>query len=245
MEPAITTVIPTYRRPRLLARAVRSVLKQSYPYFQAHVYDNASGDETQQVVAELARSDARVKYHCHSQNVGLVRNLCFGLERVQTPLFNILSDDDIVLPEFFASAVQQMSKYPEVAMYMGATIDATTYGAIVDVPVYRYKRGLLRPPHGLLEIVKKRHSNWTGLMMSWNMFDLAGGLNVDIGDICDVDLQLRMSAQYPVFVSPSPAAVFFSHPAQASNRSRDCIRDQVFLPWKRIVEKLIALNTLS
>jgi glycosyltransferase involved in cell wall biosynthesis len=64
MSAQITTVIPTYRRPRLLSRAIRSVLSQNYPHLEVHVYDNGSGDGTPQVVAELAERDPRVKYHC-------------------------------------------------------------------------------------------------------------------------------------------------------------------------------------
>ena len=68
--PQITTIIPTYRRPHLLRRAIQGVLNQTYSDFQVCVYDNASGDETAQVVAEFAARDNRVKYHCHSQNIG-------------------------------------------------------------------------------------------------------------------------------------------------------------------------------
>ncbi len=53
--PQITTVIPTYRRPKLLRRAIESVLAQTYPHLKVTVFDNASGDETPEVVAELAR----------------------------------------------------------------------------------------------------------------------------------------------------------------------------------------------
>ena len=63
--PLITTIIPTYRRPKLLQRAIRSVLNQTYPHFQVCIYDNASGDDTAAVVAEIAKGDPRVKYHCH------------------------------------------------------------------------------------------------------------------------------------------------------------------------------------
>src|SRR5271168_4302039 len=98
MEPCITTIIPTYRRPRLLPRAITSVLKQTYPHFEVHVYDNASGDETRQVVESIAATDPRVKYHCHESNIGLVANFAYGMERVTTPLFNLLSDDDLVFP---------------------------------------------------------------------------------------------------------------------------------------------------
>jgi glycosyltransferase involved in cell wall biosynthesis len=49
----ITTIIPTFMRPQLLGRAIRSVLGQSYPHFEVHVYDNASGDETPQSLRSL------------------------------------------------------------------------------------------------------------------------------------------------------------------------------------------------
>ena len=52
VEPTITTVIPTYRRPELLQRAIRSVLDQSYPHFKICVYDNASNDRTPDVVKQ-------------------------------------------------------------------------------------------------------------------------------------------------------------------------------------------------
>ena len=92
----ITTVIPTYGRPRLLARAIRSVLYQSYPHFEVHVYDNASGDETREVVSQFALRDSRVKYHVHPRNIGMMENFAFGISDVETPFFSILSDDDFL-----------------------------------------------------------------------------------------------------------------------------------------------------
>src|SRR5437016_10001362 len=101
-NPLIATIIPTYRRPKLLQRAIRSVLNQTYPHVQIRVYDNSSGDETASVVAELAKKDPRVKYHCHSQNIGSFKNFEYGLKQVDTEWFSILSDDDLILPEFYA-----------------------------------------------------------------------------------------------------------------------------------------------
>jgi glycosyltransferase involved in cell wall biosynthesis len=95
-KPLITTIIPTYRRPKLLRRAIKSVLNQTYPHFQVCVYDNASWDETADVVAEIAKKDARVKYHCHAENIGAIRNFNYGMVHVNTPFFSFLSDDDIL-----------------------------------------------------------------------------------------------------------------------------------------------------
>ena len=73
-DPQITTVIPTYRRPKLLRRAIESVLAQTYPHLTVTVFDNASGDETEEVVGELARRNPRVRYHCHPETIGASAN---------------------------------------------------------------------------------------------------------------------------------------------------------------------------
>jgi glycosyltransferase involved in cell wall biosynthesis len=54
-EPSVTTIIATYHRPKLLRRAIKSVLAQTYPHFQVFVYHNASGDETATVMRKLAK----------------------------------------------------------------------------------------------------------------------------------------------------------------------------------------------
>ena len=81
-KPLITTIIPTYRRPNLLRRAIKSVLNQTYPHCQVCVCDNTSGDETANVVAKIAKKDPhpRVKYHCHPENIGAIKNFKYGLE---------------------------------------------------------------------------------------------------------------------------------------------------------------------
>jgi glycosyltransferase involved in cell wall biosynthesis len=85
LETMVTTVIATYRRPKPLQRAIKSVSAQTYPHFQVCVYDNASGDETAAVVRELAESDPRVNYCCHTQNMGAFSSFSYGIEQVATP----------------------------------------------------------------------------------------------------------------------------------------------------------------
>ena len=80
MAPAtITTVIPTYQRPRQLRAAIETALAQTYPHVKVLVCDNASGDETAEVVGEIQRRDPRVVYHCHKTNIGPMENHFVGL----------------------------------------------------------------------------------------------------------------------------------------------------------------------
>lgn len=245
MNAQIITIIPTFRRPHLLRRAIRSVLDQSYPDFEIHVCDNASGDETPQVVADLAQRDARVKYHCHPKNIGLVGNFVSGIEQVSTPFFNMLCDDDVLLPSFFASAIHTFVRFPEIAAYIGATVNAKMTGEVTDVPVHRYTHGLLKPPKGLFEMLTKGHLDWDGFIFRRDTLSRVGGLDMATGTLFDVDLQLRIAGQYPVFISPSPAAILFSHPEQASAAVSGDSIDEQFIPWDRIGQNLAAIQGLD
>jgi glycosyltransferase involved in cell wall biosynthesis len=58
--PLISVVLTTYNRSKLLPRAIDSVLKGSYSNFELIVIDDASPDDTEQVVTRIG--DPRVRY---------------------------------------------------------------------------------------------------------------------------------------------------------------------------------------
>jgi glycosyltransferase involved in cell wall biosynthesis len=96
-NPKITTVIPIFRRPLLLKRAIESAMKQRFDNISICVYDNASGDETESVVRELMQQDHRISYVKNDENIGCIANFYKGVEAVETDYYSILSDDDILL----------------------------------------------------------------------------------------------------------------------------------------------------
>ncbi|HLB43560.1 MAG TPA: glycosyltransferase family 2 protein [Gammaproteobacteria bacterium] len=110
----ITALIPTYRRPQLLHRAIVSVLRQTYTNLQVFVFDNASGDMTEKVVDVLKKTDDRVFYHCHPVNVGALKNFKFAFQSINTPYFSILSDDDALSFKYYEQAIQVLEQYPDI-----------------------------------------------------------------------------------------------------------------------------------
>jgi glycosyltransferase involved in cell wall biosynthesis len=119
-KPEISVVIPTFRRPQLLKRAINSVLEQTYPHYQIYIYDDASQDETETIVAQF--HDQRIHYFLHRENVGLNNNYNFALNRVDTPFFIFLSDDDLFMPSFLEEAVKGFEKHPEAGIFIGGLI---------------------------------------------------------------------------------------------------------------------------
>jgi glycosyltransferase involved in cell wall biosynthesis len=114
----ITVVIPTYKRPKYLARALHSVLQQEVRGVRIRVLDNASGDDTEAVVRSLSRVQP-IDYVCHPTNIGVSANMLFAINSVETPYCTILNDDDLQLPGLLAAAIARLPDHPDAAAFCG------------------------------------------------------------------------------------------------------------------------------
>ena len=66
--PLVSVVIPTHERAQLLKRAIQSVLDQTYDKLDILVVDDASLDNTREVVESFG--DSRIRYFRHKTNKG-------------------------------------------------------------------------------------------------------------------------------------------------------------------------------
>jgi len=212
----ITTIIPTYRRPKLLQRAVRSVLNQTYGDFQVCIYDNASDDSTAAVVDELAQNDPRIKYHRHSQNIGLIRNFSYGMKQVTSPFFNLLSDDDVLLPRFFETAIRSFAANSEAMLFIGAFVETDPNARILNVPFRWWPTGLQQPPKLFFQMISTGPHTWTSTLWRKEVFAAVDGLDEEVGLAADLDFGLKAIARFPAFVDNELCAIFIVHPESAS-----------------------------
>ncbi|HEX6852987.1 MAG TPA: glycosyltransferase family 2 protein [Candidatus Polarisedimenticolaceae bacterium] len=206
MPPAVTAAIPTYRRVRLLERAVRSVLAQSWPDSRVFVCDNASDDATAAVLRDLADRDPRVRFHRHADNLGAYANFQFAVDGVDTPYFSILSDDDLLLPDFYRRAVEVLERDRDLGFYA------------TPVVMYDVRRGThgLFPPGGWragrheagesVRLMTEEHFVWTGVVFRREVRDAIGAfVTIPMGDILFLG---SAAARFPFFVDPRPGALF-------------------------------------
>ncbi len=212
--PYITTIIPTYCRPQLLRRAIQSVLDQTYPYVHVWVYDNASGDETADVVAEIAARDSRVHYYCHSINIGSMPNFQFGLNRVATPFFSFLSDDDILLPNFYQTALAGFHAHPE-AIFSATNVLCRDFQDRL-LSMSRLKTGFYPSPESMLTMLRCEHPTWTGILFRREVLATVNEFNLATGIISDLDFELRVAAHHAFVFNEEPGAVFYMHPSSLS-----------------------------
>lgn len=243
MAPEITTIIPTYRRPKLLRRAVLSALAQKGPSLQVCVYDNASDDATASVVAELAAKDPRIKYFCHKKNIGGIANFQYGLSHITTRFFSFLSDDDVLLPDFYETAVRELEEFPDAAFWCGVTVSVTPEGTFYTARVADWPRvGLFTPPDGLLQMIKGSMPCWTSVLFRSQLANQVGPLNELLEGPADIEYLLRVAASNSFIVSKHAGALFLLNPESFSETSPL----RCFWPgWQEMIKSISETNGLS
>jgi glycosyltransferase involved in cell wall biosynthesis len=173
------------------------------------VFDNCSGDETSDVVKDLARECTRIRYHCHSSNIGAQANFEFGVHNVETPYFSILSDDDYLLPDFYRRALAGLTANPDAMFWVGMTLNVDERGTIWDARLEKWPReGKFCPPEGVLSMTGGLAPTWTGIVFRRELLDVLGFIDPETLGPADLDYTLRLGARFPYLVEKHPSAVF-------------------------------------
>jgi len=211
-SPLITCVIPTYCRPRMVERAIRSVLAQTFTRLRVFVTDNASGDETADLIRSIQERDSRVVYHCQPSNIGMNANIAYGMAHVETPFFSLLSDDDVLLPKFYELAYSEFLKYPQ-AFFVATKVPCVTEdGKFIDEPLSLWDRfGMFEPPTGAHRVATICHPTITGILFRCEIIDaIYSHIDRDT-HAADYEIILNAAAKYPMVTVDQPGALFIQH----------------------------------
>ncbi|MBT9169400.1 MAG: GalNAc(5)-diNAcBac-PP-undecaprenol beta-1,3-glucosyltransferase [Syntrophomonadaceae bacterium] len=208
-DTVITTIIPTFRRPRLLKRAIESVLAQSFKNFKICVYDNASGDETEDVVAEYIRHDDRVFYFKNSQNIGGVNNMIQGVYAVNTDFYSLLNDDDFLLPDFYENAMREFESHPQAGFVCAKIITVDLVNKKMQFRSKDWLPGVYQPSNKIASKMSTSHLGQPGMLLRRSMRQLIGPFDKSGNDV----LYMTMAAaSSPFVVLDGYGAVFTIHP---------------------------------
>jgi len=246
---AITAIITTYRRPQLLKRAINSVLKQTYSDCQVWVYDNASDDETEEIVRKLAEKDTRVKYHRHPVNIGMMPNYKFAFDRIDTPYFSLLSDDDYLMPCFYETAMKGFQDFPDAGFSACAVLQMDVNGNLVGNPLALWgSEGVYSPRKGLIEMLKTR---WrfpvpTGVLFQTKIIqDIQPNFSSDVDFFWDPDYLIRIVARHPIVINKRACAVYLAHSQSFASSFYSKLIDDLELAEKYLTATLFVLKGIQ
>lgn len=109
--PLITIGITCYNAAATIGRALESAVRQDWPDFEVVVVDDASSDESLQIVEEWAQRDRRIRFYRHPVNLGCAAARNTILREARGVFVAFFDDDDTSSPERLRRQHDHIVKY--------------------------------------------------------------------------------------------------------------------------------------
>lgn len=95
----ISIVTPAYNTGSLIRETIDSVLAQTYPYWEMIIIDDASSDETCEIIRTYQKNDERIHLIHLEKNQGVANSRNIGLQEAKGRYIAFLDSDDIWLEQ--------------------------------------------------------------------------------------------------------------------------------------------------
>lgn len=206
-----TIISPTYNHAKYIPQNLESLLGQDYPNFEVIVVNDASTDETHEVLTEFARKDKRIVYHRLEKNKGTMGAFNEGWKLATGDMvYGSASDDYLATPHFLRQVSDAMEKAPQAAGAFGmaemvSANDGTPMGMLGGIVGH----------HGYVSAENCWKAFLThsaiipGVSCVWrkDLVDLIGGYPEELGPQSDYFVNHALPAMTGVVFLPKKVAV--------------------------------------
>jgi len=145
--PIISVILPVYNGEDHLTECIESILSQTFKDFEFIIVDDASTDNTSQILKEFAQKDKRIKIIVHNTNLKQTAAANTAIKNAKGKYLARMDADDIALSNRFGRQVAFMEKNADIGL-LGSWVD------IID-------------DYG--KILKTWHTNSSNGYLGWNL----------------------------------------------------------------------------
>jgi glycosyltransferase involved in cell wall biosynthesis len=223
--PKVSVAILTYNHANTVEDAIRSILAQDLTDYELIVSDDCSTDRTYEVIQELAKQDPRIRAVRTPTNLGMAENANFAAALTRGEYFALLHHDDTYAPDLLRKWSQNLDQHPSAGFVSNA------YCNRLDSSLEIHPFLTINAGKPLLE--KHMLATWgcpvRGMaMIRRSSWDHVGGMRAQFGMLADVDLWMRLAAEFDVGYVAEPL-ITVRHA-----RPEDYPADYVQWTWSRL-----------
>jgi hypothetical protein len=225
IKPSVSIVIPVFNRADLIVENLDSLIRQTFPEWEALVVDDGSTDATCDVINRLAAADPRIRLIRRDRapkGANTCRNI--GLAAARADLVIFLDSDDLLAPGCLQQRTKVMRENPGLpfAIFQGTAFFHTPG----DTDQIWNQPG----PGSDLDHFLRGNSVWqtAGPIWSKTILQELGGFDEDLGCWQDVDLHIRALSRglgFRKFLNLPPDYFYRRHfgdtLSQGAKRSRE------------------------
>jgi glycosyltransferase involved in cell wall biosynthesis len=189
-RPLVSVLISSYNHARFLGEAIESVLAQTYPRWELVITDDASTDNSAEVLQRYAAAHpGRIRVFRHERNRGVSAAANRGLAEARGEYLAWLGSDDRMHPERLARQVAFLDAHPEV----GAVFSRIRYIDPDGHPL-EFADDVFSQPIGDLarQLLLKNFLNAPSAMVRRTVADRIGRYNPVLDYTQDYDYWMRL-----------------------------------------------------
>jgi len=214
--PACSVVIPLYNKEPHIARAIRSVLTQTFRDFELIVVDDGSTDGGAEAVRAI--HDPRVRL-VRQENAGVSAARNRGIGESRADLVALLDADDEWLPDFLTTIMRLQTRFPNCGAYAVAR-DVVEKGGHRWTPSCR---GIPAPPwEGVIPNYFRYADEYpvhvSGVAIPRRVFHTVGLFLEQARFFEDIEMWTRIALRYPIAFSSQVLEIYHK---DAENRACD------------------------
>ena len=215
-KPLVSVLTPSFNNAEFLERCIRSILDQTYPHVEHVVQDGASTDGTLEILRRYTGSIRWASEPDAGQSDGLNR----ALQRSRGDIIGVLNADDEYMPHAAQWAVDNLTRFPDVAVVYGDQYNIDPDGEILHHTrgrAYDFEK-VLCVEHVIpaqAAFIRRTHLERVGFYA-----------DVSRRTCPDYEMWVRLGRQFPMRYVPDTVARYRWHPG-SEGRQTAIVRQMV------------------
>ena len=212
----VTVAIPVYNMSGTIAATINSILAQTWQHFEIMVLDDASTDNTVDIVKQFA--DPRIKLFQFDENRGCNEAQNQMLARCETPFFMVLAADDVIDPMLLEKCIGKFAEDPWLEFVASQTdfIDESGNPHTTEHPLKSIPHARNLPRAQWLQLLWHGNVYFGAGMYRTEVAKDLGGWDGSVGVIADYDMYLKLLQRENIFVIEEPLTHTRIHEGQRS-----------------------------
>lgn len=229
MNPKVSVILPTYNRASYLYSAIKSVLNQTFKDFEIIIVDDASTDNTKQIIDKF--DDRRIYYIRHKENKGGSAARNTGIKRSKGEFIAFLDDDDLWMPNKLEKQLNFINNNHEISVvYTGAWV-INKHGKITDI-ITPSLRGNIFP-----KLLKKNYiGSCSTVLIKKECINRVGLFDENLSASQDFDLWIRLAKHYYFDYINEPLFFYRVHEKRITTNPQKRLRAKKLLYTKHSEE---------
>jgi len=232
--PKVSVIVPCYNHEKFVAKAVHSVINQSYSNIELIVIDDGSSDGSVGILTGLAKTHDFV--FVAQENVGICKTLNRAINEYSTGEFlALLGSDDYWHPEKILKQMVELQKNEnsEFCFTQAIEFDSMSGQELRVFPKKDFTGNVLN------KVFVRQPFAAGSLLFSSDLFDLSGGFDESLTDE-DWDFSIRCAALTEFSFVKEPLFFYRSH---ALNTMKTLGRRRIFQQKAKVFAKNYHLVT--